>query len=184
MSEEDKTLGDSLAELHSELHSGDPKRNVVLVVDDESTVRRLLSRLISYSLPDIKDIKIAEAKSPDDAISQISGELTGRVALIFSDMLMPGGKDGMDFANALRGEDADPNLKEDMKKVPFVISSGTHDYADPGCEKGRTMRALVDKGIVDVFVPKPLFLEDIQKSIETAIDLVNSRVDEQDQESQ
>jgi len=177
MSEESKKLGDSL----SELHSGDPERNVVLCVDDEPMIRRILSRMIPRFLP---DIEIKEAECPDDAISQISGELTGRVALIFSDMQMPGGKNGMDFANALRGKDADPDLKEDVKNVPFVISSGDRDYADPERIDGKVMQALIGSGIVDVFVSKPLFPEDIKKSIEEAISSVKARVAERDQEVQ
>ena len=180
MSEEDKTLGDSL----SELHSGDPERNVVLCVDDEPMVRRVLSRMISYSLPDIKDIEIAEAESPDDAIEKISGELAGRVALIFSDVQMPGGKNGMDLACALRGEDADLNLKEDMKNVPFVISSGDECYGNPSCEDGEAMQALMEDGVVDVFISKPFFPKDIREAIETAIICVMLRAVEQDQEIQ
>lgn len=174
MSEEDKILSNSL----SELHSGDPERNVVLCVDDEPVIRKFLSRVISRFLP---DFKVEEADCPDNAIEQISGELAGRVALIFSDVQMPGGKTGMDFANALKGENADPDLRKDMENVPFVISSGDAYYADPSCEDGKIMQALIDEGIADVFISKPLFPEDLQKSIKTAIDRVKARVAERDQ---
>ena len=162
----------------SELHAKDPDINVVLCVDDEPMMRKLLSSMIPCFLP---YFKVEEADCPDNAIEQISGELAGRIALIFSDVQMPGGKTGMDFALALREENADPDLRKDMENVPFVISSGDADYADPGCIDGKVMQDLIDEGIVDVFVAKPLFPEDIQKSIKTAIDRVKARVAERDQ---
>lgn len=174
MPEGDKTLSDSL----SELHSKDPERNVVLCVDDEPMIRKILLKVIPYFLA---GFEAKGAVSPDHAISQISGELAGRVALIFSDVQMPGGKSGMDLVKALRGKDADPDLKKDMENVPFVISSGDAYYADPSCEDGKIMQALIDEGIADVFISKPLFPEDLQKSIKTAIDRVKARVAERDQ---
>lgn len=177
MSDKDKTLGDSL----SELHSGDPERNIVLVVDDEAPIRRLFSRVLRRDLP---GYEFAEADRPDSAISMISGELAGRIALVLSDIDMPGGKSGMDLVKALRGKDADPNLKEDLKNAPLVIASGNTNYADPECIDGKVMQALIGGGVVDAFAKKPLFPEDIQKSIETAIDRVKARVAEQDQETE
>ncbi|MFH1534271.1 MAG: response regulator [Nitrospirota bacterium] len=177
MSEESKKLGDSLAELHS----GDPERNIALCVDDEPAIKRLLSRIIPHFLP---NVKVEEAECPDEAIDKISGELVGRVAFVFSDMEMPGGKNGMDLANALRGENADPDLKENMKNVPFVIGSGNTDYANPSCEQGQTMQALIDEGIVDVFVSKPFLPNDIKEAIEEAVNRVMIRVAGQDQEIQ
>lgn len=162
---------DALKDLHGE----GSKRDIVLVVDDEEEIRNILERIMRLVAP---ELKIVLAENGEDAISQISEALAGRVAIVFTDTEMPG-ENGIELAEALKGKDATPEILEDMERVPVVINSGNHDYQYPGNPKGDAMQALIDRGTADVFIPKPYDVDQLRDAMVKAIKRVQERFQEQ-----
>ncbi|MBS0641175.1 MAG: response regulator [Proteobacteria bacterium] len=80
---------------------------VVLVVDDEDTIRRVVADF----LRDFYDV--IEASSADEAVAVLSTEC--RVDLVISDIRMPGTMDGFGLARWLRGNHPD---------MPIMLMSG------------------------------------------------------------
>ena len=85
----------------------------ILVVDDEFTVRRFVAQLLQRS-----GYSVLEAHSGPDAI-RLSDQHHGRIDLLLSDMVMPGGMAGDELAAILK------SLHPTMK---VVLMSGYNQY--------------------------------------------------------
>lgn len=161
-------IGEALKGLHGE-GSG---RDTVLCVDDNEMIRNMLGRVARMVA---RGLNVELAEGYDDAISKVSGKFRGRIAVVITDTEMPPGKNGMELAKALKGEDASPEVLEDMQTVPIVINSGNYDYSSPFNDKGAAMKALLDSGTANVFLEKPFMPDDLREAVMTAVDRVKTR---------
>lgn len=107
------------------LSRADEEQFVVLVVDDESFMRRLLTRVLSPTC------RVLTAASKDEALQVIA---QGEVDAVLTDVAMPGGS-GLELAAALRARDS---------ALPLAFLTGSAD--DDVRAFARTIRApLFDK---------------------------------------
>jgi two-component system KDP operon response regulator KdpE len=113
----------------------------ILVVDDESAIRRLLRTTLK-----VQDYTVLEAGSVDEALRTLETE---RVDLVILDLGLPDG-DGMDVLRNTRLTSA----------VPIILLSSTDDE--------RTKVAAFDAG-ADDFVTKPFGAEELVARIRTAL---------------
>jgi CheY-like chemotaxis protein len=90
-------------------HVNVSRRFVVLVVDDESSILRLLARSL-----DVFGYATLEVTGADDALSCLRAN---RVDAAILDVRMPGGKSGLELLDAIR---ADP----DRAQLPVLILTG------------------------------------------------------------
>lgn len=158
------------SEALKELHGAESGRDTVLCVDDDQMIRKTVARVVSRMV--LPGLNTELANGYDEAIEKVSGEFKGRIALIITDTEMPPGKNGIELADALKGKTASPEILEDMKKVPIVMSSGNSDYADSYSEGGASMQALIDSGAAEVFLAKPFSIDKIREAVMTAINRV------------
>jgi DNA-binding NtrC family response regulator len=77
---------------------------IILIVDDEEIVRKL----VRVALRESDDATFLEAHDAMQAL-EISKEHPGRIDLLLSDVVMPGGMDGAEMATRL--SDAHPETK-------------------------------------------------------------------------
>ena len=105
---------------------------VVLVVDDEDAVCRLVSRMLAEA-----GFHVLEAHSGADALALLS-TLDGRVQLVLSDIAMPG-MTGTELAAIMAGQ---------YPQTPLILMSGqgepTADYPGPFLPKPFSPDALLD----------------------------------------
>ncbi|MBI4975698.1 response regulator, partial [Candidatus Peregrinibacteria bacterium] len=107
-------------------------RDVILVVDDEDSIRRLLRLSLSRRL---SGFEIVEAVDGLNALEQLRNGLADKVAVILVDNIMPR-MSGMDVIAEIRGEPTrvDQTLSlihvDAMKRVPVFFMSG-NTAADP-----------------------------------------------------
>lgn len=111
----------------------DPKP-LVLVVDDESTLRRALSRALTSRF----DVRVAE--SADEAEAFFAAGV--RFDLVISDYAMPG-RNGLELARALR-------LRDFLGRILLVTGIDVDPIAD-ACRDG----------VVDDVMIKPWSLDDL-----------------------
>jgi len=173
MSEANTTASDALKGLHGE----DSGRGVVLCVDDNRVDRLILGNIVSKAVP---GFRVELATGYDNALARISDEndLARRVAVVLSDKVMGRDREGIngpDLAAALRGKDADSKVAEDMVNVPFVLNSDNRSYEDSDSEDSRETQVLLDEGLIDFFVPKPLSIESIREAVVEAVKKVEER---------
>jgi CheY-like chemotaxis protein len=71
------------------------KRAVILIVEDE-----LLIRLNAVEMVEEAGFEVIEAASADEAIAILEGRLD--IAVVFTDIQMPGSMDGLKLAAAVR----------------------------------------------------------------------------------
>ncbi len=103
----------------------------ILLVEDESPLRSLCHNLLAHH-----GYQVVEAASGEAALRRWQ-ELKGAVSLLFTDIMMPGGMDGVELARRLRLEN--PNLKVvftsghnlDMDGREFQLSSPENFVAKP-----------------------------------------------------
>lgn len=119
-------------------------RSHVLVLDDDSFVRKAASRALSSA-----GYRVTPAEQGDEALRILDG---GGVDAVLSDIQMPG-MDGIDFLRAVRERDGD---------VPVVLMTG-----DPTIESA--IRA-VEYGAT-LYLLKPLDLEMLRNGLQRAIRL-------------
>jgi len=103
------------------------RRFVVLVVDDESSILRLLARSL-----DAFGYATLEVTGADDALHCIGGN---RVDAAILDVRMPGGKSGLDLLEAIR---TDP----DHAELPILILTGV-TLSDAEAARARQLDAHV-----------------------------------------
>jgi CheY-like chemotaxis protein len=105
-----------------------PERRTILIVEDDSELRRLIVLLFEES-----DLEIVECDSAESALATML--LRGRdVVMIFSDVRLPGAMDGLDLAR---------EAKVRWPHLTVVLTSGN---------AGHRLQALPD-GVV--YMPKP-----------------------------
>jgi CheY-like chemotaxis protein len=69
--------------------------NTILVVEDDRDVRELAIAVLEAA-----DYRVLEAASGDEAYRLLLAHPDLRIDLLFTDIVMPGGLDGIDLANA------------------------------------------------------------------------------------
>ncbi len=84
----------------------------ILVVEDEELVRRLMEETLSAG-----GFEVFSAASVEEALA-LYQRLAGRVDLLVSDVVLPGHRNGLDLADALRRE---------QPRLPVLLSSGYTD---------------------------------------------------------
>ena len=77
------------------MSSTSPRRKIVLVVDDESLVRMVTVDMVEFAGYDV-----IEAVDADDAVAIL--ETRSDIALVMTDVDMPGSMDGLKLAHAVR----------------------------------------------------------------------------------
>jgi PAS domain S-box-containing protein len=123
--------------------SGD-RRGTVLVAEDETDVRRTVSRFLA-SL----GYRVLEASSAEDALEGLEAEPA--VDLLFSDMVMPGRMDGAELAREARRRHPD---------IAVLLTSG---YA----RSARRSGGLESR---DEWIPKPYRLPDLGARIDRLLE--------------
>jgi CheY-like chemotaxis protein len=83
----------------------------VLVVDDERSVRVYMARVLESD-----GYRVLEAQNGIDALSVLENEVTGKVLLVVTDVVMPH-MDGMDLARKIASRPSAP---------PVLFVSGSH----------------------------------------------------------
>jgi two-component system cell cycle sensor histidine kinase/response regulator CckA len=83
----------------------------VLVVDDESSVRAYMARVL-----EAEGYSVLEAKNGIEALSVLENDVTGKVLLVVTDVVMPH-MDGMDLARNIASRPSAP---------PVLFVSGSH----------------------------------------------------------
>jgi CheY-like chemotaxis protein len=113
----------------------------VLVVDDEPFVRMLVADVL-----DEAGFEVIEASNAQTALKRL--ELAGDVQVLFTDINMPPGMNGLELAGVVH---------QRWPEVGLVISSG---YERPSNQQ------IADGG---VFVPKPFRPEDIIRAVQKVV---------------
>ena len=100
-----------------DVHFPDPTERVptILVVDDEVLIRMVLSDYLQDC-----GFKILEAGTVAEAIAIIEASATP-IDLVFSDVNMPGGKDGIELAQWIR---------TNRPQLPVLLTSGDEKKAE------------------------------------------------------
>ena len=92
------------------MHSALPRgTETVLVVEDEDAVRLIVRRVLRD-----QGYEILEARDGNEAL-RICAQKGGSIDLVLSDVIMPGGMNGLDLARQLRTTRSD---------LPVLLSSG------------------------------------------------------------
>lgn len=121
-----------------------PHLPAVLVVDDDALIRLTLSDYLQD-----QGFKVLEASTGDEALA-IMAAPGFAVALVFTDVMMPGVTDGLALAKW---------IADNQPTVPVVVTSGDE-------EKGKAAKEL---GSILRFVPKPYDLAEVAALIQDAI---------------
>ena len=116
-------------------------RGTVLVVDDEAFVRMLVADVL-----DEAGYEVIEAADARTALKRL--ELAGDVQVLFTDINMPPGMNGLELAE---------QVHQRWPGIGLVVSSG---YERPSDEQ------IADGGI---FVPKPFRPEDIVRAVQKVV---------------
>jgi DNA-binding NtrC family response regulator len=98
-----------------------PEPHVALIVEDEPYVRELAAALLEET-----DLDVVEVESADAALAYLK-EQGGEVAMMFADVRLPGGMDGIQLAKAACTL---------WPTIRIVLTSGDHDAASedlPDC---------------------------------------------------
>src|SRR4028118_475797 len=117
-----------------------PRPGKVLVVDDEPFVRMLVADVL-----DEAGFEVVEASDAQTALKRL--ELAGDVRVLFTDINMPPGMNGLELAE---------QVAHRWPKIGLVVSSGYERPSD---------NQIADGG---VFVPKPFRPEDITGAVPRA----------------
>jgi putative nucleotidyltransferase with HDIG domain len=115
----------------------------VLVVDDEPAVRDLISRILTRS-----GYRIVTASSAEEALRIVEEE---NVAIVLSDINMPGSVSGLELMGALH---------ELRPSLPIVLVTGSGDEAN--------LREALDRGAAG-FVTKPFKADELRAKVTTAL---------------
>jgi CheY-like chemotaxis protein len=119
-----------------------PDRRVILVVEDDAAVRRLISIGLAGALRDL-DMEIREASDAEAGLRWARGV---RPAVVVTDVLMPGEVDGAGLIERLK---ADPSTSS----IPVIAMSG-----DPQALE-RAIKAGADAGLSKTAGPLVLAAE-------------------------
>ncbi len=125
------------------------ERQVVLIADDSSTVRKF----VSFSLS-AQQLNVVTAVDGMDALEKISQ--TPRLDLIIVDLNMPN-MDGFEFIENIRGS-------EQYKDVPIIILSS--ERSEESKARGRDVGA-------DAYIEKPFDAKNIKYQVSKFITLGN-----------
>src|ERR1700722_7168458 len=93
------------------MHRAATKRPVVLVVEDEFLIRMNAAEMIEEA-----GFEVAEASNADEAVAILESRLD--IAVVFTDIQMPGSLDGLNLAKAVRDR---------WPPIHIVASSGLVD---------------------------------------------------------
>jgi|GEM_PF-5527631 len=171
MSENDKELGvdpaatsgaDSVLMDGSLGNPGTPAEHVaprdcVVVVDDESIVRRLMQRGLPKAAPDLTILSTAENGAEGLVeIDKILSDLHSRLVCVVSDQMMPV-MNGVELYEALRGRDGG-------KDVPFLMMSGWMPE-----DLQAKVEAIKKVDPLFRFIDKPFVLADVANTIQELI---------------
>ena len=91
-----------------------PKRNIVLVVEDEPILR-----MMAVDLVEDAGFEAVEASSADEAVAIL--EARTDIRIVFTDIDVPGSMDGIKLAAAVR---------ERWPPIEIIITSGYYDRSD------------------------------------------------------
>ncbi|MEM1178606.1 MAG: HD domain-containing phosphohydrolase [Acidobacteriota bacterium] len=134
----------SFQDLDSENPSPGPPKELILVVDDEPTVRELVSSQLEY----LGFLSTATGK-PQVALDAVAGD--DPPALVMLDIEMPG-TSGLELLS---------QIKEITQDTQVVMVSGLHDLG--------TVRQCLRAGAYD-YLAKPFELEDLANTAERALE--------------
>jgi signal transduction histidine kinase/CheY-like chemotaxis protein len=96
-----------------------PLRRRVLLVEDDDAVAELIAQMVEEL-----GCEVTRAGSVDEALGQFDG---AAVDAVLSDMVMPGGRNGLDLARELRIRDAD---------LPILLMTGYSSAAASAADEG------------------------------------------------
>lgn len=118
------------------------KQLVVLVVDDEIPIRRILERALAQAG--------AELHTAVDGVTALQVMDTQAIDVIVTDLMMP----------QMNGLQLIQNLKRKGKAVPFIVVSGCSDMME--------IQKLKDEGIF-AFISKPVANKALLKAVKNAV---------------
>jgi len=129
-------------------HDIHPKRPVALIVEDDPLVRELAAALLEES-----DLRVVECEDAEQAFASLC-KFGEEVALIFTDIRLPGLLDGVDLAQ---------RAKAMWPHITMVVTTGY---------PGARLDALPDNV---VYMPKPWLALDVLMQAEHAADRARER---------
>jgi putative two-component system response regulator len=121
----------------------DGRSECVLVVDDEPAVRQLIAGILAKA-----GHRVLTANSGQEAIRVLESE---DVALVLSDINMPGSISGLELIDALRAR---------RPSLPIVLVTGSVDEA--------SLQEALDRGAAG-FITKPFKAAELSRKVDTAI---------------
>jgi putative two-component system response regulator len=122
----------------------DGRSECILIVDDEPAVRRLIAGILAKA-----GHRVVTANSGQEAIRVLESE---DVALVLSDINMPGSISGLELIDALHA--LRPSL-------PIILVTGSVDE--------RNLQSALDRGAAG-FITKPFKAAELGRKVDTAID--------------
>ncbi len=121
----------------------------ILIVDDQKEVRELVE--VTLRLEDyLEDCQIFQAKSGDEAIKLARAE---KPDLVFMDVMMPGGIDGLEATRVLKN---DPETKG--CQIIMLTGKAQQDDQEKGLKAG-----------ADVYFSKPFSPRELIKKVEEVL---------------
>ena len=119
---------------------------LILVVDDNDLVRHSTRNLL-----EVLGYNVTEAKTGPMALQQLESGMP--IALVLSDVVMPGGMTGIDLAAWVRAHRSDLNI---------VLTSGYHDLDQSEAD---------NPSLHDIrILRKPYKMEQLEQSVRAALD--------------
>lgn len=147
-----------IQELFKELYGDEAERRTqAIITDDDPLVANAISRFLKG--PNTGIATTIKFSSPADAIDALERKTAcDSVALVVTDLNMPGGMDGIQFAGHVRRV-----IRE--TRIPILLCSGGITDATL-----QAILAAIDSGAVDAFLKKPFEPEKLFDAVERAIE--------------
>ncbi|RPI79548.1 MAG: response regulator [Desulfobacteraceae bacterium] len=120
------------------------RKDRILIVDDDSSTRELVSKMVS--LYDYDAFPAEDAFKALDILDQMSFDV------VITDLQMPG-MDGWELAK---------KIKERTEDIPVILMTGANE---------EMVRGKIGRSSVDVVIFKPFGLKEIQEAIEDTFEL-------------
>lgn len=146
------------------LHDHDPKRNRVLIVDDQPMTAHS-QEAIMWSLFGQHGFEPEIVHDPLAVVDLLRGGMARTTAIALIDQVMPG-MTGLELGKIIRPEIG-------MERVPILISSGEEGFLTPGSELSKELarlrKAKIFNGFIQKTEGKEVFAHEIIRAVSNAV---------------
>lgn len=127
----------------------DSRPHVAVIIEDDEPLRELAAAILEET-----DLEVVECSSAEQALD-VMRRRGGEVAMVFADVRLPGGMDGLSFANA---------ASVMWPKAKVVLTSGAPLESGRGLPAGATYMAKPWRAL-DVLVAAEIAQRDLKPAI-------------------